>query len=72
MKTNTDFYLDKLKPLVGGRITSLARTGVPQDGFDDEFFGFVVTLKSGKKLTLLFLADDEGNGPGSFDVLEQE
>jgi hypothetical protein len=64
-----DFHLQQLRPLVGGRITSLARTGV--DEYGDEFFGLVITLPNGQKRTLIFLADDEGNGPGSFQLDDQ-
>lgn len=72
MQTNTDFYLNQLKCLVGGKITALARTGPSQDEFDQEFFGIVITLQNGEELTLTFLADDEGNGPGSFEILGKE
>ncbi len=72
MQTNTDFYLNQLKRLVGGKITALARTGPPQGDFDQEFFGIVITLQNGKELTMTFLADDEGNGPGSFEILGKE
>ncbi|HRI90366.1 MAG TPA: hypothetical protein PLS93_01785 [Accumulibacter sp.] len=61
-----DFHLKQLRPLVGGTITNLARTGV--DEYGDEFFGLVITLPNGQKRTLIFLADDEGNGPGSFQL----
>lgn len=70
MKSKTDFYLKKLHPLVGGKITALARSGPSDDPFEDEFFGFEVTLPNGKKKTVILLADDEGNGPGSFDIQE--
>jgi len=61
-----DFHLQKLRPLVGGTITNLARTGI--DEYGDEFFGLVIALPNGQKRTLIFLADDEGNGPGSFQL----
>ncbi len=70
MTTATDFYLKQLRPLVGGTITGLARTGPGEDGFDAEFYGLVVTLPDGRKRTLLLLSDDEGNGPGSFEICE--
>lgn len=65
-----DFHLQQLRPLLGGTITNLARTGV--DEYGDEFFGLVVTLPNGKKRTVIFLADDEGNGPGSFQINDQD
>ncbi|MBO3702951.1 MAG: hypothetical protein J5W83_10490 [Candidatus Accumulibacter sp.] len=61
-----DFHLKRLRPLVGGTITNLARTGV--DEYGDEFFGLVIALPDGQTRTLIFLADDEGNGPGSFQL----
>lgn len=64
--STADFHLKQLRPLVGGTITNLARTGV--DEYGDEFFGLVITLPNGQKRTLIFLADDEGNGPGSFQL----
>jgi hypothetical protein len=66
----TQFYLDQLKPLVGGVIENPVRTG--QDEFGDEFFGLTIQCKDGKARHLLFLADDEGNGPGSFEIVDSE
>ena len=67
--TAADFHLQQRRSLLGGTITNLARTGV--DEYGDEFFGLVITLPSGQKRTLIFLADDEGNGPGSFQLDDQ-
>lgn len=66
----TSFYLNQLRPLVGGTISALARTGPHEDAAEDEFFGFVVTLPDGSTRTILLLSDDEGNGPGSFEILD--
>ena len=66
MPDRTDFYLKQLSQLLGGRITQLARSG--KDEFGEEVVGFVVTMPDGKQKTLLFLRDDEGNGPGSFEI----
>ena len=66
MPDPTDFYLNQLSVLVGGRITTLARTEPDEEG--NVFFGLVITLPEGKEKTLLFLRDDEGNGPGSFEI----
>ena len=68
MKSPIDFYLDQLSPLIGGKISALARTGKPTYPGDDEFYGLVVTLPSGKTRTLILLSDDEGNAPGSFEI----
>lgn len=70
MSIATDFHLQQLRPLVGGIITGLARTGPIEDGLDEEFYGLVITLPDGQKRTLLLLSDDEGNGPGSFEICE--
>ena len=72
MDSQIDFYLDKLKPLVGGRITALARSGSTGDPHEDEFFGFVIKLPNGKTKTLILLSDDEGNGPGSFELIDEK
>lgn len=68
MTSATDFYLNQLRILVGGTISALARTGTSDDASEDEFFGFVVTLTDGTTRTVILLADDEGNGPGSFEI----
>jgi len=67
--TAVDFYLRKLRPLIGATITQTCRTGV--DEYGDEFFGLIVTLPNGKKKSVIFLADDEGNGPGSIEINDQ-
>ena len=69
MNSPTNFYLDQLRPLVGGTITALARTGQPGDTNESEFFGLVVTLPNGDRRTLILLSDDEGNCPGSFELV---
>lgn len=66
----TNFYLNKLSQLVGGRITALARTGTPEEADESEFYGFVITLPDGNKRTLILLSDDEGNSPGSFELVD--
>jgi hypothetical protein len=71
MQNRTDFYLDRLRCLIGGKIISMARSGPPQNEFDDEYFGLVIALPDGSTKTLILLSDDEGNGPGSFDIETQ-
>ena len=61
MESQAMFYLDQLKPLVGGKIVGLARSGPNADPHQDEFFGFVIKFPNGKTKTLLLLSDDEGN-----------
>ena len=72
MDSQATFYLDKLKPLIGGRITALARSGPTGDPHEHEFFGFVIKLPNGKTKTLILLSDDEGNGPGSFELIDDK
>ena len=62
----TEFYLKQLSNLIGGKITQVATTEADESG--DEFFGLVVTMPNGKSKTVLILRDDEGNGPGSFEI----
>lgn len=65
----TQFYLDQLKPLVEGKIVNLLRTG--EDDFGDEFYGLTIRCKDGSIKHLIILRDDEGNGPGSFQIIEE-
>ena len=64
----TQFYLDQLKPLMDGKIIGLLRSG--EDEFGDEFYGLSIQCRDGATRRLIFLRDDEGNGPGSFDISE--
>lgn len=66
--SQSQFYLDQLAPLVEGVIVGVVRTG--EDEFGDEFFGISVKGKDGKVKHLMLLADDEGNAPGSFEIVE--
>lgn len=59
-----DFYLDKLAPIMGAKLTGRC---MDERG---EFYGLVFTLKDGSKRTLWLLSDDEGNAPGSFSLEE--
>lgn len=59
------FYLGQLDQFVGWTVDTLAQS--PEDEFGDQYFGLV--LKNGKARKIVwFLRDDEGNGPGSFDI----
>ena len=68
MNSATDYYLNQLRQLLGGTITELATSGSDDDPSHDEFFGFVVTLPDGSTRTIILLSDEEGNGPGSFEI----
>ena len=56
------FYTDKLAALAGFTIV-----GAVTDT-EGEFFGLQLRAPSGILSTLWLLSDDEGNGPGSFDL----
>ena len=57
------FYTDKLDKIAGGKIVCTISDG-------KEEFGLCIQ-KGGKVYDLWFLQDDEGNGPGSFDLAER-
>ena len=56
------FYLKQLNQLVGGKIINLISDQ------EEEFFGIVVRKEDGEMVKVWFLKDDEGNGPGSFEI----
>ena len=58
-----DFYVKILNELRGFKILG----GVKDRG--EEFFGLKVE-KNGDAKVIWFLMDDEGNGPGSFEIQE--
>lgn len=63
----TDFYVRKLNQLVGYTVVGTVRS--PEDEFGYEFFGLnLMNFKTKRKCVLWILADDEGNGPGSFEI----
>jgi hypothetical protein len=61
----SNFYMEKLKVFSGGHVIAplLDRYG---------YFGLRIQCADGKPRSMFFLADDEGNGPGSVDVREDE
>ena len=66
MTNATNFYLEELRPLVGATVLNSIRTRT--DEFGDQYVGLLFACKDGKKRVLVFLRDDEGNGPGSFEI----
>ena len=62
---SVDFYVKELSPLVDGKIIKI----VKDDSYGEEYYGLLVQ-KGNKKYTMWILADDEGNGPGSFEINE--
>lgn len=67
------YYVEKLGQLVGGKIVKIIETPWNERStYEDYFFGFEIELPSGKRKLVWFLMDDEGNGPGSFDLVDLE
>ena len=62
----TQFYLDKLSALQDGKIVGVAYD--PSDPHMDPIVGLRIMMPGGKEAILWILRDDEGNGPGSFDI----
>lgn len=61
-----EFYLRQLRnELGGGRIEGTCVS--PEDELGDQFFGLQINVGGTRKL-LWFLSDDEGNGPGGFEI----
>ena len=67
----TNFYLEKLAVLAGGTVIGTVRSGVDET-FGDEYFGLKIKGNDGKAKVLWLLSDDEGNGPGSFEIAEAQ
>lgn len=61
-----NFYQKQLSKLLDGKII-----GTIQDE-DGEFFGLRILMPKGKVKLLWFLSDDEGNGPGSFEIGDEQ
>ena len=59
------FYIKQLEQLIDGRVVGCATD--TQEGF----LGLVVKTKAGKRI-VWFLCDEEGNGPGSFEIQDIE
>jgi len=55
------FYLKKLQPLIGAEVVGLVKDE------NDEFYGLQLR-RDNRRFVLWFSSDDEGNGPGSFDL----
>ena len=66
------FYGKHLKPLKGATVI-----GGGASAEEDEFNGMedwpylLLQLPNGKRIALVALADQEGNGPGHFDIAPQ-
>jgi len=58
----TQFYLKQLEVLVGGKVIGLVHDEA------EEFYGVRIQKKDGTIVAMWILQDDEGNGPGSFEI----
>lgn len=57
-----NWYAKELEQFIGQTVKSVVK--------DEEFFGLLLT--DGEHDTVIwFLRDDEGNGPGSFDIVKE-
>jgi len=65
-KENLNFYTDRLKGLVGGEIVGVVAS--PPNPFGEVFVGMKIQKINGTRYVLWFLSDEEGNGPGAFDI----
>jgi len=64
--SNADWYVKQLSQFTGWKVVQPVKSP-PDDFLGDEFFGLL--LQNGTKRKILwFLRDDEGNGPGSFEI----
>ena len=64
------YYRNKLEPVVNGTIIDI---GLDEQGqLESDWIGIEISFPAGKRYVLWLLADEEGNSPGSFDVIEVE
>jgi hypothetical protein len=63
MSTN-DFYTKRLNQLIGGKVTT---SFIIEEG-SEIFYGIDIKMPNGEIKYLVFLSDDEANGPGSFQI----
>ena len=70
MDDRMDFYVKELKKVAGWTISNAVRTPKGVENIDD-CFGIELTSPDKKKTVVMWiLADNEGNGPGSFEIDE--
>lgn len=68
-KREEDYVTKELGCLVGGEIVQLAVS--PDDGefgTGENYYGFVVKCPDGRTRSVLFSRDQEGNGPGWYEI----
>lgn len=68
--SSIDFYTKQLQQLVAGTIEAVIRSGAPIDEDDFEFCGLLISFPDGTTRRMWLLSDDEGNGPGSFEIVD--
>jgi hypothetical protein len=67
-----DFYVKRLKPLIGSTIVAVATDESDLSELDDLYLGLVVRTRDGREAIVWFLSDDEANHGGSFSVEFQD
>lgn len=67
-KEVTRFYLAELEKVVGGKIVGTAWAPDDSEFPIGEFFGLRIKLSPNNEKVMWILRDDEGNGPGSFEI----
>jgi len=63
----TRFYINKLKPLRGFIVCGFTYDAT-SDPTEEQHYGIILKDRSENKKVLWLLRDDEGNGPGSFEI----
>lgn len=58
------YHIDRLSQLKGCTISR----PIVDESTDPAFFGLEIIPPSGERIALWFLQDDEGNGPGAFEI----
>ena len=64
MTAEQEYAYEQIEPVLGGKVTSMA---VDRSGM----WGLEV-VKNRKKFVVWVLQDEEGNGPGTVDVVAQQ
>lgn len=67
-----NYYVKQLEQLVGGIVADVVWDEEEEDGVFgvETYFGLEIVMPDGKRMIVWFYQDDEGNGPGSFEIQE--
>ena len=66
--SHSAWFKDRILDFVGGTITNVLES--PGNEWEGSFYGLRIKQKDGKLVDVIFLSDDEGNAPGSLDIME--